>query len=221
MADACLWLREKTTPVRVRQARTWDAARKAWVPMTDDLGNPLRERIPAVGTVGEPYTGRPQAVRRFVTMLRADGNEVSVALTAAAASIPGTDNSQRDYALAKAKHFGWIEKGHCPLEEHQSDRVGFGLPKLIAESNRAAARDNERCAHWGTSPNAEPCRHWLAEVEARRARRAKEESKRAESYKSDDAKHTDAIKGLVESLATMTARPAEAPAPAPTTGRKG
>lgn len=219
MPDACLWLREKTTPVRTRPARAWDAKAGAWVPVTDDLGNPVRERIPAVGTVGEPYRGSPQPGRRFATFLRHDGAIISAPLTGAAAAMPGPDRSHSDYAMAKAKHFGWVEFGRCPLEEHQSDRTGFAMPKLIAASNREAAKANQRCAHWGVGPNPTPCAHWLAEVDARRARRKAEEDKRAESYKSEDAKHTDAIKGLVETLAGTIAAKADAPAPQP--GRRG
>lgn len=207
MAEPVLWLKERSTPGRKVKARQYNPTTKAWEDVLDDRGNPVLERVPNVGTVVDDRGQvRPMAVRRFVKFLKADGHITSVPLTAAAASQPGTDRSQSEYIFAKGKYFGWVEWGHCPIEEHHRDPQGFAVQKLAAKANRAAVKDNKRCAHWlrPGDPNPVPCAHWLAEVEARRAFRVEDDAKLAEAHKSAADKQADALKDFVATMADRT-----------------
>lgn len=222
MAEASLWVREKSVPGRKVAAVEWNRETRSWERVVDDLGNPVNERVPSFGFVGTPSTvlkPMPGANRRATRFMHMDGHITSSPLISAAASQPDS-SSYADYTRAKAKHFGWIEYGHCPLEDHQSDREGFAIQKLVAKENREAAAKNDRCRHWWTGGpivNSVPCRHWLAELDARRDLRNRDDKAKAQAFKSEAEKQTTAIADLVRTVAerAMPETRTEAVAPAP------
>lgn len=220
MAEASLWVKEKSVPGRKVAAVEWDRETKTWKRVVDDLGNPVSERVPSFGFVGTPSTilkPMPGANRRATRFLHMDGHITTSPLVSAAASQPDS-SSYADFTRAKAKHFGWVEWGHCPLEDHQSDRDGFPVQKLVAKENREAAGKNERCRHWWTGgpiASAVPCRHWLAEVDARRDLRVRDDKAKAGAFRSDTDKQTSAITDLVRAVAERAMPEVRPESPAP------
>lgn len=197
-----LWAEQNKTPGRKIRAKEWDRKQGAWVDVVDARGNPVYERAPAVGVIGDPSTGmRPWAGgrNRTVRFLRHDGHITTVTLTGAAAAVPD-DQSYAESTRAKADHFGWVEFGHCPVEDAIT-RPRFGVLKLASSANRSDADANRRCSHWwrgGPIGNSTPCKHWLAEIDARRAAHVAQDATYAEAMKTGADRQADALAKFVE-----------------------
>lgn len=152
-----------------------------------ETGEPVLEKFPQVGYVGalnqpndEPARMR---IRGWVRVLKHDGHEINQKLTNAAAQ----DNLNASYVhfmRAKARHYGWFPVGKCPL---------VALAAQEIQSSQIVAKDilKDRACAAGTSNEVRPCKHYLAERDARRARHAKNEAKRLKALRSDDEKAAD------------------------------
>jgi hypothetical protein len=190
--EPVMWVRSQHKGA-FRRPRVWDEKKQRYVQPVDEFDRPLIERVPAKGYVGNDLANmRPMPGNRSVTFLRADGNIVDVPLTTGA-SLPVRENEYRSDRLRKARYFGWLPVGCCPLRE-----VVKGLSKqhLLARE----AREGEPCPDHELGGENPPCPHYLAELKARRAKSVIENRKVNLSYKDDEAKRTEALTTLVEHL---------------------
>jgi hypothetical protein len=216
MAHSILWLEEKNkagakpAPRSRRRAMAYDEKSGRMVPVEDDLGNPVIERLPAVGHTGPVTHASPMSVRRAIEFLKFDGSMIAAPITGAAAAVPDTDRSHELYIAAKARYHGWVEKGVCPCDAVMSGQIK--KQRIVDKSVREAIDKGERCPR--TAPSQPPCKHFRAEEAARKARNLEEDAKRCEAAKSDAAKsadrHTEALLTLTERLAGESVKKAGA-----------
>lgn len=186
------------------------------VPVLDDKGRPVMERIPQTGKVGvvreveDIKATKPMSAPRSILFLRDDGNEVHCIIRSAAAAgfgDKGSDHSFRAYALAKGRHFGWIPAGSCPVDLVQ--RRERNALQLVSLPLREAAKRGEGCQPHQVGLDKPPCKHYLAERSARQADRLAEHKRQEQRQKSDASRTTDALVEFVQKMA-----PNAAPAPA-------
>ena len=167
---------------------------------SDDLGNPVIERLPAMGHTGPVTHATPMAGRRAIEFLRFDGNVIAAPITGAAAAVPDTDRSHQHYIEAKGRHLGWIEKGVCPVDAVMSGAIK--KQRLVSKEARDALAAGDRCPR--PAPGQPPCKHYRAEEAARKARNAEEDKARSEAAKPDSMKaadrHTAALIELSERM---------------------
>lgn len=210
MSDPVLWA--KRGPIPSRRAFVWKDGQR--VPAEDDLGRPIFERVPQAGKVGlvrqvADIDGlRPQSQPRYITYLRDDGHVTNNVITGAAASVPGTDKSYEIALRQKARFKGWIQWGTCPIDAAlRQDITGL---QLVDQGNREAFKRREPCPHGTVGPRLAPCKHFVAEEQARREMRA--EGERRSVRKSAADRQAEAFVDLAE---TMKARIEDTEAPAP------
>jgi hypothetical protein len=199
MSEPTLWA--KRGPIPSRPAFQWKDGQR--VPVVDDFGRQVFERVPQSGKVGlvrqvADIEGlKPQGQPRFITFLHMDGNICNDPITSAAASTPGTDKSFEIGIRQKARREGWVQWGLCPIDAAQ--RRDITRLQLMAPSNREAYDKRQACAHDAVGPRKPPCPHFDAEIEARRKIRA-DVSAKAER-KSAAERQADAIAGYFEKQA--------------------
>lgn len=200
MADPVLWLKtDKPYAGVFRRARVWNEQTKQWdTPVYEkghpNAGRPRMERVPGVGFEGTDIRAmRPMRQKRFVEYLRADGHEVCVPITNAAAHVPREDTScERDRRL-KGKFFAWIEKGKCPA-------MMLSTGELAPETIQADTKGWTGCHPGDVGLNKPPCSHYLAERRARQELRAAQHADTEGKYKSEATKHMESLQGLTQSL---------------------
>lgn len=190
------WGTQKKQGERVR-AKRWNEKTKSWILAVDDRGQPLYEKVPQVGYVGPLNNARPMRSVRAIRYLRADGHITHVCVTNAAAHVHGADDSYLRDRRAKAKHFGWIEVGTCPVVEVLSRRLN--AVDLISD----VARNGKPCGVDEVGPDSPPCQHFLAEERARKQVRADENRKANEADKSESMKQTEALVNLATKMAEV------------------
>lgn len=184
MATPILWAQRGNIGA-FRPAKKWIDGKL--VPVTDELGRPLMERLPQAGRVGvvrqveDIEATKPQRQPRFLSFMKdgtkGGGATVFCPITGAAAAEPGTDKSFELDIRAKAKRNGWIQVGRCPIDVAMSgDILGRGR-MLEAPENREAYARSERCDPGTLGPSKPPCKHWVAEEAARKATRVKDNAK--------------------------------------------
>jgi hypothetical protein len=203
---AALWIKIGAEQGEQRQARVWDEKLQAYVTPKYEKGHakagrPMIERLPALGHDGTDIHNmrKMRGVKRYSTFLRHDGHEVSIPLTNAAAHVPAEDTSYARDRYLKARHFGWIEQGKCPLIMVAS---GDLLPELV-ESADLMAKGAQPCHPADIGADKPPCEHYLAEKRARKLKNDQRHSEREAAHESEQAKHTKALE-------TMTAKVADA-----------
>lgn len=126
-------------------------------------------------------------------------------LTNAAADLD-TDASFPRERRAKARYFGWINVGRCPLAAVIAGDLQKGqiIAKEVRDLETSAA-----CAH-GSYGETRPCPHYLAESKARKALQAKETMRLEKSNRSEADKLITAqqeqtkeiVSGVAGALAT-------------------
>jgi hypothetical protein len=225
MADPIRWTR-KGDRSHERPAFMWDDKGQR-VPVLDDKGRAMKERVPTTGRVGvvrqSADVANTKPMRDPVSMhvLRADGHEVHVPIRSSSASLhgtQGTDTSLRQFRLAKNKHEGWILVGSCPVDlvmRRELNRLQMDSPEV-----RAAVDRGEACGPGEVGANKPPCKHYVAERAARRKLRFDENQARNDAHKSEAAKQTEALVDLMKTIAPGLAADAQ-PAPAPAPAGKG
>lgn len=217
---------DKGTGTRGRHARRWNDKGEL-VPMHDDLGRPVIERVPNTGRVGsvrevsDIANTKPMREPRSVKVLRDDGHEVDPPIRSAAAAghgDKGTDNSFERYLYAKAKFAGWIVNHACPVALVANAKLT--AQQLYAPDNREAVKRGEACSPSMVGLGKPPCRHYLAERVARQAQRLKEHERQLEVHTRAEERTAKALTELVERgarVSTIDAPPAEKrPAKEPT-----
>ncbi len=140
MATPILWA-QRGRIAALRPARKWVDGKL--VPVVDDLGRPLMERLPAAGRVGvvrqveDIEATKPQRQPRFLTFMKdgkkGGGDIVFCPITGAAAAEPGTDQSFEIDVRSKARRNGWIQVGRCPIDAAMS-----GMLSTVPVTSRSA-----------------------------------------------------------------------------------
>ena len=210
MATPILWA-QRGRIAALRPARKWVDGKL--VTVTDELGRPLMERLPAAGRVGvvrqveDIEATKPQRQPRFLTFMKdgpkGGGAVVFAPITGAAAAEPGTDQSFELDIRQKARRNGWIQVGRCPIDAAMSGDL-LGREKMLeAPENREAFKRSDRCNPSTVGPNKPPCPHWIAEEAARKATREKLNKKSLKKSAAD--RQADAFENLAEQLAKNAA----------------
>ncbi|HUR48207.1 MAG TPA: hypothetical protein VMY88_01570 [Acidimicrobiales bacterium] len=178
MAEPILWA-HKAEKLRKIPARRWNPEAGAMEEaFDDDTGQPVYEKIPQRGHVAGDYDNPvPSPHARWLHVLRHDGHVVRVPLTCAAADLDGAQLTSQE-RRAKARHFGWIPVGSCPLAMVETGELKAG--QLIAK----AIRGQEMCKHGSYGPN-KPCPHYIAEEAARKELQKKATAKREKAHQSE------------------------------------
>jgi hypothetical protein len=173
MPEPILWAHKVTRAKPVLRLNPETGQREQVI--DDETGEPVTERIPQIGHVGD-YEN-PVAMRRpgWVHVLKHDGHEVRVKLTNAAAQ-EDLNHSYANFMRAKIRHFGWVIVGTCPL-------VAVASGDIRKQHLAARSLLTERACERGSFGELNPCRHYLAERDARRARHGVLEARRNSSFK--------------------------------------
>lgn len=193
MAEPILWA-NKAKRMRVQVAKQYNPKTKELeVIVDDDTGEPVMEKIPQRGHVGERFMSENPKIRnsqRWVHWLKHCGNEARVPVTNAAAQID-PDTKFKQFITTKSKHFGWIPVGHCPI----ALIFAGGLRRnQLADKELKKALEDEKvspCQH-GSYGERMPCKHYIAEREARRLRKKKLQTKRDKQFQGDAEKAMEA-----------------------------
>lgn len=210
MAEPILWA-NKAEGMRRQLARTFNPSSGQMEQVIDqETGQPLFEKIPQRGHAGDSGYDNPRQMRsqRWMHVLRHDGHVVRVPITNAAADQDSNSEYSR-YQMAKARHFGWIEVGHCPGALVLSGRI----EKHHLASDSAKASVTSPCAH-GTYGASKWCPHYMAEEQARKARQAKFQGKRDRDFmpeaeklmRSQEAQTEKMVSGVAEGVAEAVAK---------------
>lgn len=171
-----------------------------------ETGQRVFERVPQRGHVAGDYDAPiPSKAPTWIHVLRHDGHEVRMKLTNAAADLD-TDASFPRERRAKARYFGWIVVGTCPLAAVLAGDLQMGqlIAKEVRELPTSAA-----CPH-GSYGEHRPCKHYLAEAAARKALQGKETARLEKSNRSEADKLISAqqeqtkeiVSGVAGALAT-------------------
>ena len=190
MSEPILWA-DKAAPLRRQPARRFNADTGQMEDAFDEeTGQRLFEKIPQRGHVGGD-ADNPIASRhaRWMHVLRHDGHVVRMVMTCAAADLDMASLWTQE-RRAKARFFGWIPVGQCPLAMLLTGDIQKG--QLIAKENRGAAP----CAH-GSYGETKPCVHYRAEEAARK------ELQRKKTAQADKRNQSEADR-LVASQADQT-----------------
>lgn len=180
---------------RTRWAYKWAKGEDGqWrrVPSLNSHGEHLMERIPQAASIGTPIEGLKAAnIRSHVRVLRHDGVIADVRITQGAAHDPVAegDESYKHYMLGmKGRKLGWIPVGSCPgaMALSVDDRGREALPSgaILARS----ILDGNPCLPGQVGIRNPPCRHFVAEWDARLTAAANRSARDLEAFKTDEAK---------------------------------
>jgi len=201
-----LWANKAKGMRRLRAERYNPETKKHEQLFDDETGEPLFEKVPQRGHVGEKYPSENPQKRpsNAVHFLKHCGNEIRMNLVNAAAQLD-PDTKHKQERLAKAKHFGWIRVGQCPLVlcmtgELQSSQLA---DKGMRES--VIAKKAKPCQH-GEYSERTPCDHYFAERTARIERKNKIQGKRDRQFAPDAQKALEAQKSQTTEIATEVAK---------------
>jgi hypothetical protein len=224
MAEPILWA-HKAAATRTRVARRWnDATQKLEVVIDEDTGLPVRERIPqraheAASGYSDPRLSRHQ---RSLYVLQHDGTLIHIPLTMGAGDVDGLDHVGK-YMRAKARHFGWLPVGQCPI---RAVAAGTVQPHQLRDAElRASVADGTARACQGQHNEERWCPHFVAEEKARKEANARVQAKRAAANQSEADKLIRAgqqqTKDIVSGVATALADAIRStqPEPAPRSKR--
>jgi hypothetical protein len=163
------------------------------VPSLDASGQQLIERIPQGAQFGTPMTGLQSApIRSSARVLRHDGVITDVRINNGAAHDATSlgDLSYEQYMLGtKGRALGWIPMGMCPaaMAVTVDSRGRETLPSSTIAAP-AVVRDGHPCQARDVGRRNPPCRHFMAEWEARVAANKARHLRDIEAFKSDEAK---------------------------------
>ncbi len=166
---------------------------------------PQTGRVGVVREVDDIKSTKPMSAPRSIQFLKDDGNEIHAPIRSAGAAgngHEGSDNSAMRYVLAKARHYGWLPVGCCPVDLVQR-RERHPL-QLFAVDLRTAATRGEACKPQEVGLGNPPCKHYQAEHAARKARRLKDHERQVELGKTATDKQTEALVNFVEKMDVRT-----------------
>ena len=150
------------------------------------------ERVPARGVIGEPGKSSHARGVRSVRVVRHEGHIIDMVLTNGAAHLdPNTEWGQ--YQKAKARFHGWFPVGACPCALRGTGEM---QPDHFADSTLAT----ELSCQPGTYSEQAPCKHALAEIEARRAQSLVETKEREHTFRDAGERQIDAIGKQTEAI---------------------
>jgi len=199
MAEPILWAHAAESARKIPAKKFNPATGQVEQQFDPETGEPLFEKIPQRAHDGDSDYKKPALIRgvTWIEYLRHDGHVVRVKLTNGAAHLD-TDTNYAKEKLAKARFFGWIRKGHCPLA--LVDMGEIKVNHIASES----VRDGKRCAA-GSFGEAKWCEHYIAEEAARKVRRQKAQAKRDLQTESAEQKllrgQQEQTKEIVQGLA--------------------
>lgn len=156
----------------------------------NENGRRIVERIPQRGHQGDYENRRPAQGVRSVRVVCHDGNTVDSTLTSAAAHLDHT-TPQGQYVMAKWRHFGWFPLGNCPL-------ALLGVGQLQIGHFRDQSIVSESPCPPNSCNTANPCKHALAELAARRS------AQRAEALEVE-SKYVDPTQKILDGQRDNTA----------------
>lgn len=167
-------------------------------------GRLIKERVPQTATFGD-YDSPKAAMRRWRSVVDANGNDVRVVITTAAADIDVDGPYARRMRL-KWRYHGWFEKAACPVALYLN---GDLYENHLVDANTLADAHERRACAPGAHSDGNPCPHVVAEMAARRAKSAAYDAERQKNFKSETEKllegqarnNEDLLKGL---LGTVT-----------------
>lgn len=187
----------------MRRAMAWDAKRNRWAKATDENGQPVYERLPQVGFVGNDLKAlRATPLRnRALQYLTREGNVVFIPLTEAASV--QVNEAQMAAVIREANRLGRIRVGACPIREVYS---GLRASSLVAAENRAV--DVKPCSEADVGVDDEgrplaPCPHYLAELNARVALQAAKNAEGNANFRDQAVKQLEAQQGQIEALSKV------------------
>lgn len=181
MADEpCMWVDADRS---VESGPTSTLRQMVW---RDKDGRRVVERVPARCAVPGSTNGTPLRFKRWLPLLRMDGNMVRVPLTNAAAHVD-TNTSYAQNQIEKAKRNGGFRFDMCILAQVYG-RMGWASALLDPGVIADVKANIGACPPPDDDEDAErfPCKHVLAEAAARKAARKREEDAR-EAARMDDA----------------------------------
>jgi hypothetical protein len=198
--EPIFWQTTKTSTADYRGAQR--LVRKDGELVYDELGNPVRERHPAIGHDGSSHYKNPTPdarcrAQRFRTVVRHDGNVVFQTMLTAAAADPNDEYVK--YQNAKARFYGWFPLGSCPCALLANSEL---TPNQIVDKSILEASP---CPPRSYDVN-KPCPHALSEREARLARHLRNEGIRGEKFRSEAEKLMGQTREANEKLAKDVAQ---------------
>lgn len=212
MADPIFWANQEIARAnRILPARRFNEETGVLEPVIDPVTRqPLMERVPQRGHAGDSDPKSPRIetrIRRWMHVLRHDGIEARVPITTAAA--PVEDSNYGAWMGMKARHFGWIPIGQCPLALLLTGAIR--VHHLVA----VELQGEQACPH-GTYGEQKACPHYLVERRARRALKAELQRRRDVETETMEQKALKAqqatAEGILELGRQLMGRPPEAPA---------
>lgn len=176
-----------------------------------EAGKKIVERIPQRGHMGDYENRRPARGVRSVRTVRHDGHVIDHVLTCGAAHLDHT-TSYGQYQQAKGRHFGWYPLASCPialLAIGSIQRDHFHDQSLLGD---------QPCPP-GSCSEKSPCKHALAELEARRKTRAIEAADLQARFRDPAEKMVDAQReqttALTNTIREVLAKASESARPEP------
>lgn len=210
MAEPILWA-NKVARQRIRQAKQYNRETDTLEPIVDEeTGEPVMEQVPLRGHSGEvldPIRQQVPLVRlpRWVHFLKHCGTEARVPITNCAGQAD-PDTKYRKFIEAKAKHFGWIPVGTCPIamvyegKLRPNQIVAKGLLK-ISKDGKVTATPTE----YGAYSELKPAETYIIERDARRERKRKVQAKRDKQFQGDVEKQLEAQRQQTSEIASAVA----------------
>lgn len=196
VAPIC-WAEIATQPTnRIFHAFKWEDGKR--VQSRDTLtGAPLFDRRPLRAHLGNNLTGvRDANVASTVKFLRGDGIIADIKVNNGPGHVVDGDDRYQRNVMRKHRHFGGVVVGECPA-------LLVALGMIPPHTVLAADARTAPCSHETLGPRNAPCRHFVAEHNARKAKALENHGKLLESFKSAEAKLVEAqAKAAQDSVAT-------------------
>ena len=145
-------------------------------------GETLYERVPAT-------VNNPQRIKRYVRVVRDNGNVISAVLTNCASNLD-LKSPVAQYNLDKWRRNGWFPLGRCCVALALTGDLD---KRALCKENQAAVKGKGKdgpCQRTECSDD-EPCRHNQKEIEVRLARNAASMDKLEAKWKSSQDKLID------------------------------
>lgn len=209
--EAVCWI-NVADGTRSRVAFVWKDGQR--VPNRDEHGRMITERVPQGAQYGTPLGGLTSApVRSSVKVMRWEGwlSDVRVNQAAAHDATGMGDTSYENYMIGhKGRGEGWVQMGQCPAALALStDQVGRPLLPQDKIAAPEVVLDGKPCLPQMVGVRNPPCRHFVAEQEARLKLNGHLRPKLEAAYRSDEAKLAEAQNASLTGAITKMSEVAE------------
>jgi hypothetical protein len=148
-------------------------------------GRKVTEKVPQIGHDGScDYENKVRARgTRYMMVIRHEGHEIPLMLTNAAAHLDAS-GPYGGYMRRKARFLGWYPSGTCPCALRAAGELRDD--HIVSDEVRQAHARGESCPDQANM--AKPCKHDIAEREARRKQWAVDHAEKMSAYKTDAEK---------------------------------